>query len=150
MTFTQQVMTQVLPVVATVASTALLGLLGVAGKWLADHAKSQRVKDAVGRVQEAATDSVRDVSNTLVEDLRKDGVLSAAARAQLRAEAVAKVQSTLGSVTVDKIRTTLGFATDADLVAFLTTKVESAVWLMKIQQSAAAASTPVAPAVAKP
>lgn len=150
MTFTEQVATQVLPMVATVASTALLALLGVAGKWLVDHTKSQRVKDILGRVCGAANDAVRDVSNTMVDDLRKGGVLTPAARTALKAEALAKLQATLGSVTVDKVRDVLGFASDVELLAFLNTQVESAVWRMKIQQVAAAAAPPAIPPVAAP
>jgi hypothetical protein len=152
MTFTQQVAAQVLPAVATVASTALLALIGVAGKWLVDHTKNLQVKAIEGRVCAAADASVRDVSNTMVEDLRKEGggALSPAARERLRAEALAKLKTSLGGITVDSIRSTLGFASDADAIAFLNTQVESAVWRMKIQESAAAAAPPAAPVVAKP
>jgi capsule polysaccharide export protein KpsE/RkpR len=149
-TFTADLANQALPAIATVASTTLLALLGIGFKWLVDHAKSQRVKDILGRVQDASTAAVRDVSNTLVDDLRKNGVLSPEARAKLRAEAVAKIQATLGQVTVDKLRSTLGFANDAELIAFLNTQVESSVWVMKLQQVAAAAAPPAVPAAAKP
>lgn len=150
MSFTQQVATQVLPAAATLASGLILAFMAAAGKWAMDHAKSQRVKDIIGRVCGAADASVRDVSNTLVDDLRKDGVLTPEARAKLKADAEAKLRSTLGSVTVDKLRSTLGFADDAEMVAFLQTQIESAVWRMKLQQSAAAAAPPVAPAAAVP
>jgi hypothetical protein len=147
-TFTQQVATQVLPVVATVAYTALLGLLGIAGKWMTDHAKSQRVKDILGRVCGAADAAVRDVSNTMLEDLKKNGVLTPEARAKLKQEAEDKIRTTLGSVTVDGLRSTLGFASDAEMIAFLQTQVESAVFRMKIQKLSATAAAPVAPLAA--
>lgn len=148
--FTQQVATQVLPAAASLASGLVLTMMAVLGKWAMDHAKSQRVKDILGRVCGAADASVRDVSNTLVDDLRKDGVLTPEARAQLKADAEAKLRTTLGGVTVDKLRSTLGFASDAEMVAFLQTQIESAVWRMKLQQSAAAAAPPAIPPAAVP
>lgn len=144
----QQIASNVIPVVATVASTGILALMGVGFKWMIDHTKNERVKAILQRVSGQADATVRNVSNTLLDDLKKaggmpGGVLSPEARVQLKTEAISQLKTTLGQVTVDKVRTTLGFTSDAELIAFLNAQVEKAVSDMKIEKLAVTAAAPV-------
>jgi hypothetical protein len=145
MSFTQQIAAQVLPVLATLVSTVVTAIVGLALSWVRDRAKSQRVKDALGRIDDAAEAAVRDVSNTLVDGLRKDGALTPDARAKLKEAAVEKIRASLGRLNVDGMRGVLGFQSDKELVEFLETKVEQAVFDMKLQKQAVQTAQPVVP-----
>ncbi len=151
----QDVAATVLPALATAVATLLTALIGIGAKHLMRLFKSQEAKDIVGRIDEAVETAVRDVSNTEVQALRDgNGKLDAAARQKLKDAAVAKVKALAGSVTVEKLGTTLGIAEgaegDAQLVAILESFVEKGVWFMKLQQKAAENAAPVAPAAAAP
>lgn len=148
--FVGQVAAQVLPGLAILIGSAIVAGVGFCGKWLSDHVKDARGKALIASVTESIDTAVKDVANNEADAIRKTkGSFSPEDRAVLKKIAVDKTKSLLGEVTLANLAKSLGYTTDQQMIDFLASYVEKGVWLMRLQESAAAAAAPVPPAAAK-
>lgn len=152
MSFTQQIAAQVIPPLATACALAITTGAGAGLKWLLDHVKDARLNAAVKRIGEAADKVVRDLSNTMVDAIKTaslDGKISPEDRQKIKDAAVDNLKKYLGAIGMKDLAVQ-GKKTPDEVKVALSTEVESAVWRMKLQQSAAAAAPPSLPSVALP
>lgn len=121
-----------LGVFAGLAVTGLKHLKAIADAKTAEvtaKIKDANVKNAINSAEDCATTVVLELSQTSVEDLKAksaDGKLTAEDAAQIKADAVAKVQALLSDDVVNTLNTIYG-----DGQAWLSSKIEAAVKKLK-------------------
>lgn len=149
-TIIQSIASQALPAMVTIVSGVLTVsvplFIKLAFERAAASAKNEQVKAVLGRLGDASAKAVRDISATLVPELKKsaaDGKFSAEERAQLKTAAADKVKALIGSVGIDGMATVLGYTTPAQIAERINAEIEKAVSDMKIEKLAVSAASPV-------
>ena len=96
-------------------------------KLMEDQAMTLDVVDLMSKVSDMAFDIVEAGNQTLVDSLKKEGKFTKEAQEKIKAEAVAKLKSTLSVVAKEALADVVG-----DLDAWLDTLIESSVHQSKL------------------
>lgn len=110
---------------------AVLSWVGVmAAKWIQTKVKNEQFSGIIRRLNDAAITVVRDLNQTVVEDLKEassDGKLTAEERLRIKTEALKSLKSYLGVKGLKMLSSILGLTPGEEIDLFLTSKIESKV-----------------------
>lgn len=114
-----------------VLSVAALGL-ATFRNWIASKTTNEEILALMKQVSDAAMQAVQVVYQTLIDAVKKKqgGVVSEADKRQAAIRALAIMKTTMGPQLIEKLKKEKGL-TDANLDAFLTAQIESAVYESK-------------------
>lgn len=111
----------------SLAAAGLTWLCGWGARWFYIHAKNERVKGVLLRLNDAAATAVAEMEQSAVKALKAaspDGKLTPATAAAVKDAAVESLRGHLGPKGLAELKTVLGVA---DVAAALNSKVEAAV-----------------------
>ena len=124
-----KITTTVIEVVAGVAEVGLTGLLILLFTWIKKNTKSVNVKSAIDLLEQAATDTVGELQQTLVngwKEVNEDGKLTDAEVDMLKLRSLALVKSRIGPAAQDVI-----IAAGIDLKDLINAEVQAAITAQK-------------------
>jgi hypothetical protein len=148
----QQALPAMVTIVSTIVTVAVPVFIKLAFDRTAAATKNEELKAAIGRLGDASVKAVRDVSATVLPELKKDaadGKITKEEGAQLKDAAVEKVKALLGEVTVTKTAAVLGYTTPEQIAERLKIEIENALAKTKLEKVAVAAAAPVVVVPAK-
>lgn len=133
-------------------STILLPILMSGLAWLGARAvtlinarvKNEWLKGALVRLDDAVLAVVRELQQTTVDAIKeaaKDGKITDEERARIKDLALASVKSHLGAKGLGELAKVLGLD-DGSLGKLISSKIEAAVYAMKLEQTAVASNPP--------
>jgi len=109
------------------AAAGLTWLCAWASRWFYVHAKNERVKGILVRLNDAAATAVGEMEQSAVKALKAaspDGKLTPATAAAVKDAAITSLKGHLGPKGLEELKTVLGVA---DVEAALSSRIESAV-----------------------
>lgn len=121
------ILSAVLPTLESLAFAGSVWALAHLGAFLASRSSGSKVFTVLAQVEDLVAAIVTNAENVVKPALANGGTLTAAQGAELKAQVLASIKTTLGAKGLDTLKAVLGTVLGGDLDAWLSGKIEQAV-----------------------